>query len=72
MSGVSWPTSPTISCNLRTFALGVNGAETGLRAGNLGPSGSAHLCLKIVVSPVRVRVSPFENRDQIAVFCSVG
>jgi hypothetical protein len=61
MSGVSWPTSPTISCNLRTFALGVNGAETGLRAGNLGPSGSAHLCLKIVVSPVRVRVSPLRK-----------
>jgi catechol 2,3-dioxygenase-like lactoylglutathione lyase family enzyme len=58
-SGISCPTCPAISCNLRTSRFM---ARVVLEAASLqdfrGRSRVACNCLKIVVSPVRVRVSP--------------
>jgi hypothetical protein len=58
-SGISCPAFPAISCNLRTSRFMARGARSRVVAGLRGRSRVACNCLKIVMSPVRVRVSPF-------------
>ena len=53
--------------HLRTLGRVRGRTETRLCAAISGPFGSAYICLKIVVSPVRVRVSPCRNADGIRI-----